>query len=484
MGALFGHLATFTQDKNKKIDLLVFGDEFNARYFNAINGGQKTLYEPESPRIYQLDKSAPGLPGSQGIPAVRLPYFRLTDLGTLDGNGNSVAGAVNAHGHVIGRGDWGFDTPEYGFLWRSGANPQMEKLATLGGTSSGASDINNQGQIVGFADDSDQRRCACIWENGVIKSIGDLGGGRSYAYSINDAGQIVGESRTAANQNQWHAFVWTPGATDGVASNPQMKDIGTLGGHESTAACINASGSIVGVSHTANGDIHAFLYTPGGNPQMQDLGTLGGRSSFGCGVNDAGNVVGMSTTANGELYGYLWSPGGTAGPASNPRMMRLDPWGKNNSFAAAISGSGLLVGAAPTPHGDTRGYLYKGRRFMDVGTIGKGSSEAYGLNDTGLVVGKYNTNHSDHHAFIATPLKPSERGRALLTYLRGLGLKAADARTAMAKIKEIAELASHRPDVTIWGLTQELNALIPSGTLSVGDVTELVAYCRDILYEL
>jgi probable HAF family extracellular repeat protein len=55
-----------------------------------------------------------------------------------------------------------------------------------------------------------------------------------------------------------------------------MHDLGTLGGLQSSAAAINASGQVVGYSDNNNPnspEVHAFLYTGG---SMHDLGTLGG----------------------------------------------------------------------------------------------------------------------------------------------------------------------------------------------------------------
>jgi probable HAF family extracellular repeat protein len=95
--------------------------------------------------------------------------------------------------------------------------------------------------------------------------LGTLGGaqGSSVALAINDPGQVVGYSYTA--DGSLHATLWSHGATT---------DLGTLpGGTISEATGINNRGDIVGWStYGGTSYSHAFLWTDG---IMIDLGTLG-----------------------------------------------------------------------------------------------------------------------------------------------------------------------------------------------------------------
>ena len=62
-----------------------------------------------------------------------------------------------------------------------------------------------------------------------------------------------------------------------------MRNLGTLGGKNSDAIDLNDATQVVGWSETADGNAHAFLWTPGRG--MEDLGTLGGASSLAWGIS-------------------------------------------------------------------------------------------------------------------------------------------------------------------------------------------------------
>lgn len=222
---------------------------------------------------------------------------QMTDLGTLPGGTYSVANGINASGQIVGSSN----TPNSGghaFLYSNG---QMNDLGTLpGGFSSSGTGINDSGQIVGYSDYANSRgyNHAFVYSNGQMTDLGTLpGGNESEAYGINDSDQIVGYAAVAYPNG--HAFLY---------SNGQMSDLGTLPGDTSSSATgINVSGQVVGYSDIPSGGfLHAFLY---GNGQMTDLGMLPGDAfSQAYGINDLGQVVGWSCSSL-YCHAFLYNPG-------------------------------------------------------------------------------------------------------------------------------------------------------------------------------
>jgi probable HAF family extracellular repeat protein len=83
--------------------------------------------------------------------------------------------------------------------------------------------------------------------------LGTLGGDSSYARAVNDQGTVVGGSWTTGN-TAWRAFAWT--------SLSGMMALETPGGGQSEAAANNNS-LVVGYSCTADNLVcHATLWRP------------------------------------------------------------------------------------------------------------------------------------------------------------------------------------------------------------------------------
>jgi probable HAF family extracellular repeat protein len=305
----------------------------------------------------------------------------ICNLGTLDGGNYTRADDVNADGTVVV--GWSNSSSGFrAFRWVEGStagdpgNPQMESLGLLaGGTFTVARGVNADGTVVVGEGDTPAGNRAFRWVEGGagMENLGTLtGGSRSDAYAVNaDGSVVVGYSESATGHR---AFRWVAGGTAGDAGNPQMENLGTLtGGIISYAYGVNADGNVVaGYSHSTTG-VHAFRWVAGGtagdasNPEMEDLGTLtGGDTSYGLDINADGSVVvGYSNSTEGERA-FRWVAGGTTGDVGNPQMENLgvlDGGTWSHAFGVNADGS-VVVGRASTPTG-TRAF-----RWVEGGTAG------------------------------------------------------------------------------------------------------------------
>jgi probable HAF family extracellular repeat protein len=278
--------------------------------------------------VSENSETDPFFPGFPEFRAVLWNQGKITDLGTLEDGNESIANAVNSRGHVVGLATnavpdnfslFGL-TEAHAFLWQNG---KMQDLGTLGGTDSMALLVNEQGQIIGesytSSAPSTYNGCtqelgfplttgAFLWENGTMINLGSFGGTCTFATDLNNQGQIVGLSALTGDQFQ-HAFLWNHGSLNDLPN--------TIGGNNSAAIALNDHGDVVGWANLkGDQEIHASLWK---DNTMTDLGTVGGDAcSVGGSINAAGQVVGISVPAAVSVPGCdfsqarasLWEGGG------------------------------------------------------------------------------------------------------------------------------------------------------------------------------
>jgi probable HAF family extracellular repeat protein len=178
------------------------------------------------------------------------------------------------------------------------AQPQYEvvDLDTLGGLTSRARSISENGIIAGYATHPTSGRTAVLWEYVFRYSVRELGPPPNSATGVNDSGRACGVYRDPYESYFWDGDSWTP-----IGHLPGMTD--------TIAEDIDASDRIVGRSFIPGGRHRAFIWEAG---VMTDLGTLGS-STKAFAINDTGQVAGQSalilSDGSQASRAFLWEDG-------------------------------------------------------------------------------------------------------------------------------------------------------------------------------
>jgi probable HAF family extracellular repeat protein len=278
----------------------------------------------------------------------------LIDLGTLGGCSSAATGVSGTI--AIGNSTLAGDNATHAFEYdESAPSPHMIDLGTLGGTNSAATELDSGG-IVGS------------WTGG---------------------GVVVGNSLLAGDAAT-HAFAY-----EVAAPSPQMIDLGTLGGTNSTATGV--SGSVIIGNSLLPGDLttHAFAYDLASpTPHMIDLGTLGGDTSAATSVS--GNIVVGNASTGPTTHAFAYD---LSAPA--PHMTDLGTLGGTTSAAAGVSDN-IVVGSASTGSA-TRAFAYDlsvpSPHMINLGTLGGATSAAVGVSGT-IIVGNSTLVNGNSDAFV------------------------------------------------------------------------------------
>lgn len=342
--------------------------------------------------------------------------YQIVTLPLLSGT-MAAGNSINAGGVVAGYATLSGNTVQHATLWENGA---IVNLGTLGGPNSGIlwPGLNNRGMAAGVAEKSEldplgeSWSCSAffpvptghicrgfLWSNGRMTAMPTFGGNNSFATEVNDRGMVVGWAETPVHDPtcdstqvlQFRAAVWDPernrieqlrplagdSASAATAINDrdqvvgisgrcdiavgrfsarravmwdhgEVVDIGGLGGVAwNTAMAINNEGVVVGFADTTGDqtgapNFHAFIWTRAEG--IKDLGTLSGDVlSEALGINDQGQVVGVSIGATN--HAFIWQNGKMVNlqsllPAGYPNLLQS---------AQSINDAGVITGYLQVP---------------------------------------------------------------------------------------------------------------------------------------
>jgi probable HAF family extracellular repeat protein len=423
----------------KLVDLGTFGGP--ASFVNPVGNGAGTI-SSRGTAVGAESTSIPSAPNSNGFVCGGLdgtvPFvfhaFKwqggvLTDLGALPPAADNCSDAlsVNTSGEIVGTSENGLIDPFRGIKeiravhWKDG---DIKDLGTLGGKYSAAGQINNRGQVVGFAlnvipdpfsmfatvvggpSGGTQTR-AFLWQSGQMQDLGSLGGDDAWGIFVNARGQVAGYSYTNSTPNATTGF---PTTDPFLWDNGRMIDLGSLGGTFGVPSALNNRGQVVGQSNLQGdqpGNVDPFLWDGG---KLIDLykDTIGGQPITANAINDAGEIVGFGVFSNGASDAYLWKDGAVTDLGTLV--------GDCFSQAFAINSAGQVVGQSFSCVSDTvRTFLWENGSMVDLNALIPPNSgfqlvEATAINDQGEIAGDAappgcpNSNDAScGHAFVLIP---------------------------------------------------------------------------------
>ncbi len=277
------------------------------------------------PRAVRLDRLVLAIVATAAMTTpVSAQRYRLVEVGTLPGHGNSYPVSINDGGAVLSYAlDLSVSTP---FVWHAGKvrilpflDPREQSAIPRG--------LNNDGDAVGWSATAFQGH-AVLWPaGGGIIDLDPPGANESDANALNDSRLVVGFARN------WRSFTWENGnwtdfydagwrsinnlgqmvgVKDGDAVIWENSELHTLPNlrpnGQSGARQISESGRFISGSTTLPGDL--WIPVLWDDRRIIVLGVLqSGLGSSSGGTNDSGEVVGTASIQTGpfrEERGFVW----------------------------------------------------------------------------------------------------------------------------------------------------------------------------------
>ena len=425
LGGLIWAVAAQAAGKHHHYKLVDLGTLGGPHSYGSVNGDGEAILNNSGIVASSADLSSADLNAASPLGCFVPDCFQahaamwkdgvITDLGALPGNNNSAVGSINARGWATGQSQTSTIDPVLGFpegrgvLWKDGEIIDLGTLET--GTASLGIYVNDAGQVIGFSTISTAPdpigffgfpTHTFIWQDGAKLDIGTLGGDDTFpgvSCSNPPPGTVVGGSSTSVVPNPNTGL---PTVDPFLWRNGRMVDLGTVGGTNGFANCVNNRLQIIGLSsvaaHPAACDFpvfnsvgpgcHAFFWEDG---TMTDLGTLGGDSSEAIWLNDKGVVVGSSDLAgpagSQTHHAVVWIDGKIHDLGTVP--------GDACSLGRGLNGRGQIVGGSGVCHvGFLHAFLWEDvGPMVDLNTlIPQGSgvqlTNAFNINDRGEILAK------------------------------------------------------------------------------------------------
>ncbi len=284
--------------------------EWTPRTRDETSGGLTSLKVFGSPVVIPAGVNARGdvvgvyLGTDDQLHGFLIHHGEAQDIGTLGGS-SAVANAISNNGVAVGA-----SVTAGGAIHALAYNRTLHDLGTAlpTDTYSEAFSVNEAGVAVGRSGPSPGDAVAAIFKGGHVDSIGTLGGATSAATDVNDGGVVVGFAQLSSGAE--HAFLY-----GGLKAGERMQDLGTLGGMNSIAGSINDRGTIVGQADTTatatTGLADAFVDYGAGLVDLNSLIPATAQHHWdlvqALSINQSGQIAGIGLF-DGEAHAFLLTP--------------------------------------------------------------------------------------------------------------------------------------------------------------------------------
>ncbi len=299
--------------------------------------------------------------------------YSVTLLGNANGSDVSNVNGVSTFGAAGGAFVGDSNTLQGNFepvIWQGSAASLLPVPAGYYGS---ASSINSSGDATGYVFTNDVNVAQpAVWHNGQLNMLGTLNMPSGNAYAINDQGIVVGAANDLLNPvPQSEAVMWSGG---------QATVLGSFPAAQSWAPAINNRGQILVLASSPQ-ETDTWVWTGG---SLTQITSLGGRSLGGVGINDLGHVAGTAVDANDNTVGFFWKDGTTT---ALPNLQ-----GDAYAFVAAINNNDQIVGEGGDGINGSHAVLWQNGQAFNLNDLlpansGWYLSDATGIASDGTIVG-------------------------------------------------------------------------------------------------
>jgi len=359
------------------------------------------------------------------------PKYYVFNLGSPLGGVPEPVG-INDLGWISGGANLASNTSVHAALW---VGVPID-LGTFGGPNSNVAWPNHstKGEIAGIAETPDMNplgeawSCSAFffgadgyicrgfaWQDGVMSELPTLGGYDGYAAGVNNQGRVVGWAENTVHDPtcsgsqvlQFEAVIWGPRLNQMTQLPPLPPD------PDSAATAINDKDQVVGISGLCSVAVggasaeHALLWE---NGVPVDLGNIGGQAwNTPVALNNRGQIVGFANTSGDENAplsptAFIWTK------ASG--MKSIAPYATDtNDIAFDVNEKGQIVGQSFNANsGASRAFFWQDNALSDLNTLVIQPTSLYltlaqGINDSGEIAGTaIDTSTGETVGFLAVPV--------------------------------------------------------------------------------